>query len=255
LNSTAAGLVRMANDPGTAVKGMWDAFQQDPSEGLGRLLPELIGTKGLGGAKTAVTAAERLPATLAKAEGPAMRTLAKDGAAPHATPDVAKTAGGTDPVDLASGRMYLPQRDVVLPGALPLVFVRRAESGYRVGRWFGPTWSSSADQRLEIGARGVVFVAEDGLLLSYPHPAPGVPTLPELGPRWPLERTVAGDYTLADPDTGRTWYFTGPEGGGDGEAPLVEISDRNGHRLTFEYDVQGAPAAIVHSGGYHLKLT
>ncbi|MER6142091.1 putative T7SS-secreted protein [Streptomyces sparsogenes] len=255
LNNTAAGLVRMANDPGAAVKGMWDAFQKDPSEGLGRLLPELIGTKGLGGAKTAVTAAERLPATLTKAEGPAMRTLAKDGAAPHATPDAARTAGGTDPVDLASGRMYLPQRDVVLPGALPLVFVRRAESGYRVGRWFGPTWSSTADQRLEIGARGVVFVAEDGLLLSYPHPAPGVPTLPELGPRWPLERTVEGDYTLADPDTGRTWYFTGPEGGGDGEAPLVEISDRNGHRLTFEYDPQGAPTAIVHSGGYHLKLT
>ncbi|MEU9796007.1 putative T7SS-secreted protein [Streptomyces sparsogenes] len=255
LNSTAAGLVRLANDPGTAVKGMWDAFQKDPSEGLGRLVPELIGTKGLGGAKAAVAAAERLPATVARAEGPAMRALARDGAAPHATPDAARTAGGTDPVDLASGRMYLPQRDVVLPGALPLVFVRRAESGYRAGRWFGPTWSSTADQRLEVGARGVVFVAEDGLLLSYPHPAPGVATLPELGPRWPLERTVEGDYTLTDPDTGRTWYFTGPVGGGDGEARLVEISDRNGHRLTFEYDAQGAPTAIVHSGGYHLRLT
>ncbi|MGY0059881.1 putative T7SS-secreted protein [Streptomyces sp. LZ34] len=255
LNNTAAGLVRMANDPGAALKGMWDAFQKDPSEGLGRLVPELLGTKGLGGAKAAVTAAERLPATVARAERPALETLAKDGPAPHATPDGAKTAGGTDPVDLATGRMYLPQRDVVLPGALPLVFVRRAESGYRAGRWFGPTWSSSADQRLEIGARGVVFVAEDGLLLSYPHPAPGVPTLPELGPRWPLERTVEGDYTLTDPDTGRTWYFTGPEGGGDGEALLAEISDRNGHRLTFEYDQHGAPTGIVHSGGYHLNIT
>ncbi|MEU5643835.1 putative T7SS-secreted protein, partial [Streptomyces milbemycinicus] len=255
LNSTAAGLLRMANDPRTALKGMWDTFQKDPSEGLGRLVPELIGTKGLGGAKAAVTAAERLPAGLAKAERPALQTLSKDGAAPHATPDLAKTADGTDPVDLASGRMYLPQRDVVLPGALPLVFVRRVESGYRAGRWFGPSWSSTADQRLEIGARGVVFVAEDGLLLSYPHPAPGVPTLPELGPRWPLERTVEGDYTLTDPDTGRTWYFTGPEGGGDGEALLAEIGDRNGHRLTFEYDTDGAPAGIVHSGGYHLKIT
>ncbi|ADI05344.1 RHS/YD repeat-containing protein [Streptomyces bingchenggensis BCW-1] len=255
LNSTAAGLLRMANDPGTALKGMWDAFQKDPSEGLGRLVPELIGTKGLGGARAAVAAAERLPATLARAERPGLQTLARDGAAPHATPDGAKTAGGTDPVDLASGRMYLPQRDVVLPGALPLVFVRRVESGYRAGRWFGPTWSSTADQRLEIGARGVVFVAEDGLLLSYPHPAPGVPTLPELGPRWPLERTVEGDYTLTDPATGRVWWFNGPEGGGDGEALLAEISDRNGHRLTFEYDTDGAPAGIVHSGGYHLKIT
>ncbi|MDX3229027.1 putative T7SS-secreted protein [Streptomyces sp. ME19-01-6] len=255
LNNTAAGLVRLSNDPGAAVKGMWDAFKKDPAEGLGRLVPELIGTKGLGGAKAAVTAAERLPAAVAKAERPALQTLSEDGAAPHATPDMAKTADGTDPVDLASGRMYLPQRDVVLPGALPLVFVRRAESGYRAGRWFGPTWSSTADQRLEIGARGVVFVAEDGLLLSYPHPAPGVPTLPELGPRWPLERTPEGDYTLTDPDTGRTWHFTGPQGGGDGEALPAEISDRNGHRLTFEYDAHGTPTAIVHSGGYHLKLT
>ncbi|MFI1334085.1 putative T7SS-secreted protein [Streptomyces sp. NPDC020845] len=255
LNNTAAGLVRMANDPGTALKGMWDAFQKDPSEGLGRLVPELIGTKGLGGAKAAVTAAERLPATVARAERPALQTVAKEGAAPHATPDAAKIADGTDPVDLATGRMFLPQRDVVLPGALPLVFVRRAESGYRAGRWFGPMWSSTADQRLEIGARGVVFVAEDGLLLSYPHPAPGLPTLPEPGPRWPLERTVEGDYTLTDPDTGRTWYFTGPEGGGDGEAPLAEISDRNGHRLTFEYDHHGAPTGIVHSGGYHIEIT
>ncbi|MDT0549905.1 putative T7SS-secreted protein [Streptomyces lonegramiae] len=255
LNNTAAGLLRMANDPGAAIKGMWDAFQQDPSEGLGRLVPELIGTKGLGGAKAAVTAAERLPATMARAERSGLQTLAKDGPAPHATPDAARTAGGTDPVDLASGRMYLPQRDVVLPGALPLVFVRRVESGYRAGRWFGPSWSSTADQRLEIGARGVAFVSEDGLLLSYPHPAPGVPTLPELGPRWPLERTAEGDYTLTDPDTGHTRYFTGPEGGGDGEAPLAEINDRNGHRLTFEYDTDGAPTGIVHSGGYHLKIT
>ncbi|MFI0734353.1 putative T7SS-secreted protein [Streptomyces sp. NPDC021225] len=255
LNNTAAGLLRMANDPVAAIKGMWGAFQQDPSEGLGRLVPELIGTKGLGGAKAAVTAAERLPATVARAERSGLQTLAKDGPAPHATPDVAKTADGTDPVDLASGRMYLPQRDVVLPGALPLVFVRRAESGYRAGRWFGPSWSSTADQRLEIGARGVAFVAEDGLLLSYPHPAPGLPTLPELGPRWPLERTAEGDYTLTDPDTGHTRYFTGPQGGGDGEALLAELSDRNGHRLTFEYDAQGAPTSIVHSGGYHLKIT
>ncbi|MEU5643307.1 putative T7SS-secreted protein [Streptomyces milbemycinicus] len=255
LNSTAAGLLRLANDPRAALKGMWDAFQKDPSEGLGRLVPELIGTKGLGGAKAAVAAAERLPGSLVRAERPGLQTLARDGAAPHATPDGARTAGGTDPVDLASGRMYLPQRDVALQGALPLVFVRRAESGYRAGRWFGPTWSSTADQRLEIGARGVVFVAEDGLLLSYPHPAPGVPTLPELGPRWPLERTTEGDYTLTDPNTGRTLFFTGPEGGGDGEALLAEVSDRNGHRLTFEYDQHGAPTGIVHSGGYHLTIT
>ncbi|URN14441.1 DUF6531 domain-containing protein [Streptomyces radiopugnans] len=74
--------------------------------------------------------------------------------------------------------MFLPQTDVSLPGAMPLVFRRYVESGYIAGRWFGPSWASTVDQRLEVDAEGVVFVAEDGRLLAYPHPAPGVPTLP-----------------------------------------------------------------------------
>ncbi|WP_346178113.1 RHS repeat-associated core domain-containing protein, partial [Streptomyces cuspidosporus] len=97
--------------------------------------------------------------------------------------------------------------------------------------------------------------SEDGLLLSYPHPAPGLPTLPEAGPRWPLERDPDGDYTLTDPATGHTRHFTGPRGGGDGVARPARISDRSGHVIAFEYDADGAPAALVHSGGYHLKLT
>ncbi|MES4904041.1 putative T7SS-secreted protein [Streptomyces sp. NPDC000395] len=267
LNDTAAGLLRMANDPDTALKAMWDSFQKDPAEGLGRLVPELIGTKGLGGVRSLATAGKDLAKLAERAPGRGWKPsswkwkfgghaqLEKDGAAPHSVPDHAKTTGHTDPVDLATGRMYLPQTDVSLPGLLPLVFSRRTESGYRAGRWFGPSWSSTADQRLEILARGVVLVGADGLLLSYPHPAPGVPTLPELGPRWPLERTPGGDYTVTDPDTGHVRRYTGPVGvgpGGDGEAPLAEISDRNGQRLTFTYDTDGTPTGIVHDGGYHL---
>ena len=63
---------------------------------------------------------------------------------------------GSDPVDMATGKMFLPQTDVALPGTLPLVFTRRAlESGYHLGRWFGPSWSSTVDQRLEIDSEGV----------------------------------------------------------------------------------------------------
>ncbi|MFD4710818.1 DUF6531 domain-containing protein [Streptomyces sp. NPDC058430] len=61
---------------------------------------------------------------------------------------------GTDPVDLATGKMFLPQTDVTLPGTLPLPFTRRVESGCHLGRWFGPSWSPTVDQRLEIAGDG-----------------------------------------------------------------------------------------------------
>ncbi|MEU0839543.1 DUF6531 domain-containing protein [Streptomyces sp. NPDC005962] len=160
-----------------------------------------------------------------------------------------------DPVDVATGYVTLTATDVTLPSLLPLVFTRGYDSSHTTGRWFGPSWISTADQRLEIDAEGAVFVSEDGLLLAYPHPAPGVPTLPESGPRWPLERDANGEYTLTDPETGRTRQFTGPEVDGDGIARLEQISDRRGQRITFEYDSDGTPVRIAHSGGYELKLT
>ncbi|MCT2590110.1 DUF6531 domain-containing protein [Streptomyces sp. N2-109] len=262
LNSTVTGLVQVANDPVGTAQNMWDTFKQDPAEGVGRLLPELLGTKGLGAAKKTATVGRHAD------DGPPGRSqLDKDSPGTNDRPDADRESGGTDPVDLATGRMYLPQTDVTLSGALPLVFARRLDSGYRAGRWFGPSWSSTADQRLEIDSRGVVLVTADGLLLAYPHPAPGVPTLPESGPRLPLERTPEGDYTLSDPDSGRTWLFRAPDddgtggearggaGGADGEARLEQISDRNGHRIDFEYDETGAPSGIVHSSGRRLRLT
>ncbi|MGY0056222.1 putative T7SS-secreted protein [Streptomyces sp. LZ34] len=260
LNSTAAGLVTLANDPVGAGKNMLDAFAKDPAEGLGRLVPELVGTKGLGMAREGMAAAKYARG----GEDAARAALRKEGSHPFARKDAGKTCNGTDPVDLATGKMFLPQTDVTLPGELPLVFRRRVESGYAAGGWFGPSWSSTADQRLEIDAEGVVFISEDGLLLSYPHPAPGLPTLPVAGPRWPLERDADGDYTLTDPATGGTLHFTGPNGpdggdgpggGGDGVARLERITDRSGHFITFDHDSDGAPTGIVHSAGYHLKLT
>ncbi|MET9695388.1 putative T7SS-secreted protein [Streptomyces sp. NPDC006529] len=253
LNSTVAGLVTAVNDPMGAGKQMLDQFMKDPSEGIGKMLPELIGTKGLGLAKKAGTVAklaDDIPT------GPGRKALTGDGPELHKTPDGERTTGGTDPVDLATGRMYLPQTDVVLPGALPLVFTRRAESGYTAGRWFGPSWSSTVDQHLEIDAEGVVLVAEDGLLIGYPHPAPGVPVLPARGPARPLERTPDGDYTLTDPATGHVRRFTEPglSPDGDGVAPIAELSDRNGNTISFEYDAEGTPVGIAHSGGYHLRF-
>ncbi|MDT0318623.1 RHS repeat-associated core domain-containing protein [Streptomyces millisiae] len=163
-------------------------------------------------------------------------------------------SGGTDPVDLATGHMYLPQTDVTLPGTLPFAFTRRVQSGYYAGRWFGPSWSSTLDQRLEVDEEGVVFLAEDGLVLAYPHPkAPSTAVLPESGPRWPLARQEDGGYALTDPVTGHIRHFRRPDG--DGDCRILGISDRNGNRVDIDYDPHGAPTAIRHSGGYHLTLT
>ncbi len=163
-------------------------------------------------------------------------------------------SGGTDPIDLATGQMYLPQIDVELPGILPLTFTRRLASTYRAGRRFGPTWSSTADQRLEVDDEGLVFVTEDGLLLTYPHPVDvAIPVLPARGPRWPLTLLDTGGYAVTDPITGHTRSFARPAE--DGFARIERVADRNGHVLTFAYDPDGMPTGIRHSGGYHLLLT
>ncbi|MFF4443260.1 putative T7SS-secreted protein [Streptomyces sp. NPDC001502] len=252
LNSTVAGLTVAVNDPMGAGKQMLDEFMKDPSEGVGKLLPELVGTKGLGALKKGASVArlaDDIPASKPRV------SLNKDGPGASDKPDVHKTSEGTDPIDLATGRMYLPQTDVELPGALPLVFTRRVDSGYRSGRWFGPSWSSTIDQRLEIDAEGVILVTEDGLLLPFPHPAPGVPVVPVSGARIPLERAPDGDYTLTDPDTGIVRRFTGPpDDSGSATAPLAQLEDRNGNVITFEYDAAGTPLGISHSAGHGLRF-
>ncbi|MGX1132823.1 RHS repeat-associated protein [Streptomyces glaucescens] len=231
----------------------WEAFEKDPVRMLGYLAPSLAGGVAVGGS---AGLARRLDGVNGLGKDTGLGTASshlKDsepGAHSENGQRVAKNP--TDPVDLATGKMYLPQTDVTLPGTLPLVFKRRAESGYRAGRWFGPSWSNTVDQRLEIDADRIVFVHEDGLLLAYPHPEPdGEPSLPTEGPRWPLHRDPEG-YRITDPSTGRVWHF---EDQTDAYARLEQIDDRNGNWITFEYDKDGAPSAIAHSGGYRIRIT
>ncbi|MGI5261368.1 RHS repeat-associated core domain-containing protein [Streptomyces angustmyceticus] len=176
---------------------------------------------------------------------------------PHASTrkDEGKCTDGTDPVDLATGKVFLSQTDIALPGALPLLLTRRYESSTRTGRHIGPSWSSTVDQRLEIDSEEVVFVTDTGMLLRYATPQVGERVVPKNGPCWPLTRTEQGDWAVDDPDTGQTRYFSDalhvP-----GLALPDEIIDRNGHRITFDYaDETGIPYAIRHTAGYELKLT
>ncbi|MGW0902330.1 RHS repeat-associated core domain-containing protein [Streptomyces sp. NPDC002853] len=175
-----------------------------------------------------------------------------------------------DPIDMISGEMLMELTDVDLPGLLPLVLQRTHLSTYRWGHWYGDSWASTLDERVEIDDQGMVYVTEDGQLLSYPHPSPGgAPLLPAHGPRRPLSIDDAGTVTVADPQTGHVRHFlpatptaeptageqTNPPAGERHEIlPLRAITDRNGNRIDIDHDPTGAPTAIRHTGGYHLKV-
>ncbi|MFJ5848781.1 putative T7SS-secreted protein [Streptomyces sp. NPDC092903] len=257
LNSLAAGLVVAANDPtGTGIQLAKD-FMKDPAEGLGRLIPDIALTVATGGGGAAVKGARVAEEA---AEAARLRRLVDDvPEGTHRRPDGERVSEGTDPVDLATGRMYLPQTDVTIPGILPLVFTRRTESGLAVGRFLGPSWTSTVDERLQIDAIGVLHVTADGLLIHYPHPVPGAPTTPESGAsRTLLARDANGDYTITDPDSGLVLDFDAPPGsepGGDGVAWLSDITERNGHRVTIDRDEDGLPLALAHSAGHQVNLS
>ncbi|GAA1962340.1 RHS repeat-associated core domain-containing protein [Amycolatopsis minnesotensis] len=164
------------------------------------------------------------------------------------TPEKARTTCN-DPVDVATGEVIAGQTDITLDGVLPLVLRRTHVSSYRAGRGFGRSWASTVDQRLELDAQGIVFVAEDGMLLCYPEPSHSGAVVPASGPRWPLSRTETG-YRITRRDLGHELLFDG-EGT---EFALSAIADRNGNRITFERDQDGLALAVWHSGGHRIEF-
>lgn len=157
-----------------------------------------------------------------------------------------------DPVDAATGAVLLGQVDVELAGVLPLVLERAHWSSYRAGRWFGPSWASTLDQRLVADHQGVIYTAPDGRLLCYPHPPEdGSEVWPVAGARWPLCRD-GENYLISHPSDGRTLKFAS-HGSGPGLL-LTEVRDRNSNTISFVYGVDGAPQRVEHSGGYRINV-
>ncbi|QUH05829.1 RHS repeat protein [Saccharopolyspora erythraea] len=211
----------------------WDDFANGRGEvGLGRITGEFLGGLATGGI------------------GKVLKTLTKRPDAPeHRVPEPERNTTG-DPVDVATGDMVLVQTDVELPAALPLVLKRLHVSSYRAGNRFGPTWSSTLDQRLEVDGTNVCFVADDGTLSLYPQPAPGSSVLAVTGPRRRLSRSEDGSYTITEPDEARTLHFASA-----GEVlPLTAITDRNGNRIDFDHAADGALQEVRHSGGYRIRV-
>ncbi|RSS82996.1 type IV secretion protein Rhs [Streptomyces sp. WAC06614] len=187
---------------------------------------------------------------------------AKDEARRNSIP-AEQTRCATDPVDVVTGEMLLPQTDLTLPGALPLVLTRTHLAAYRYGQWFGRSWASTLDERIEldpVGA-GAVWAREDGSLLVYPRlPVPGGdPVLPLEGPRLALTHEGQYDdettYAVTDPRSGLTRTFTGSPYRASTAYWLTGIEDRNGNHLSFARTPDGAPTSVTHGGGYTVQLT
>ncbi|MFD7500487.1 DUF6531 domain-containing protein [Streptomyces sp. NPDC059850] len=173
-----------------------------------------------------------------------------------------KTVCKNDPVDVATGEMLLPQTDLSLPGVLPLVLKRTHLSGYRYGRWFGRSWASTIDERIELDrvGGGAVWAREDGSVLVYPRlpHRGGDAVLPLEGDRLPLvhggENGEETTYVVHDPHRGLTREFTGSPYRTSPAFWLTEVSDRNDNSVTFVRRSDGAPTTVTHSGGYTVQL-
>ncbi|MEY9950482.1 putative T7SS-secreted protein [Kitasatospora sp. GAS1066B] len=265
VNQVAVGLVHAEMHPTDVVKSLvGSGWGSDPAEAGGKLFLNAVFGAATGGSGEAATAAETVGVNATKdAAETAAKNAAEDaggGAGRNAVKDPnvngrqpGDRCRGGDPIDMATGYMTLSQTDAHLAGVLPLLFTRTHDSHYRAGRWLGPSWACTLDERLEIDEEGVVLLRADSIALAYPHPAPGLPTLPSTGARWPLAVDAEGRYTVANPVTGQVRVFR-PDPTNPLLAPLDSITDRVGHQLVFEYDHNGAPMGIRHSAGYHLEV-
>ncbi|MFE3546997.1 RHS repeat-associated core domain-containing protein [Nocardia sp. NPDC059177] len=104
---------------------------------------------------------------------------------------------------------------------------------------------------------GVTFIAEDGMLLSYPHTTPGTPVVPRHGDHpWPLTLTDHG-YRIHDPEREITWHFAAldPESEALGDYPIAGISDRHDNWIRHHYHPNRHPSHLTSSGGYQVTFT
>ncbi|MER7082212.1 RHS repeat-associated core domain-containing protein, partial [Saccharopolyspora kobensis] len=168
----------------------------------------------------------------------------------HAVEGDKKLTKDTDPVDLANGSVVMGEVDLEILGPLNIVLERMHVSSYRAGRWFGPTWSSTLDQRLEVDDEHVCYFSQDGMILVYPLPSGDSPVLPLDGPRWPL---VLGEDGYAITEQGRYLHF-GKSSKQHGVLPLRRISDDDGRTIDIEHTPYGPPKELRHSDGYHVVI-
>ncbi|MFC9751816.1 putative T7SS-secreted protein [Streptomyces sp. NPDC056921] len=265
LAGMADGVAYAAQNPTEFAKAVvnWDEWSRNPWRAAGQLTPDLLLTLATGGGGAVVRGGSAAKSAL-KRLADRRKALGRDGSAGgRADGEPGKVDKcGTDkcttgePIDVATGEMVMSAIDVSLPGALSLVLARSYVSGHTCGGWFGRTWAATLDQRLELDGTGVVYVADDGMLLRYPIPCPDAETLPASGPRWPLrwDGRPGGTMTIRIPERGRTLHFAPLPVVGGSELALQAITDRNDHRIAIAYSTTGHPVEVSHSGGYRVAI-
>lgn len=164
--------------------------------------------------------------------------------------------GCGDPVDVATGAVFLQQTDLSLPGDLPLVLTRKHSSDWTYGHWFGLSWSSSFDERIDVhtdlvGRRSAVVVAADTRAHVFKNLEVGEDARPVAGGPLRLQAGDDGGYRLLDTASGETRHYGTVVGG---TAWLSSITNASGDWIRFERDEQGAPTEVTHSAGYRVAV-
>jgi len=247
ISDTTAGLVHAQSHPLDAMKALvGDGWTTDPAEALGRLGPDALLAVATDGAGSSVRLRGLLDDASDLADDAAgLNRISRQG-------DCVVSRG--DPVDVATGAVFLDQVDLELPGVLPLVVRRRHTSSWRYGQWFGRTWSCTFDERVEEYDDHVLAVLADGIVLAFPHPTVDAPTRPVAGAPWVLERTEVGGYRLTDPETGLVRHYPPAHDTDPGVCLLAAFTDPHGNRVLLARDEHGGPVEVRHSGGYRVLV-
>ncbi|MFD7074052.1 RHS repeat-associated core domain-containing protein [Nocardioides sp. NPDC059952] len=164
--------------------------------------------------------------------------------------------GCGDPVDVATGAVFLQQTDLTLPSDLPMVLSRKHSSDWTYGHWFGLSWSSTFDERIDVhtdlvGRRSAVVVAADARAHVFKNLTAGEDARPVAGGALRLRAGDDGGYRLLDTATGETRHFDAPVGG---TAWLTSITNTSGDWIRFTRDDHGTPAEVTHSAGYRVAV-
>ena len=167
--------------------------------------------------------------------------------------------GCGDPVDVATGAVFLQQTDLTLPGELPLILSRKHSSDWTYGYWFGPSWSSTFDERVDIhtdlvGRSSAVVVTADARTHVFKNVTAGQDARPVAGGPFRLRVTDEGEVRLLDTATGETRHYTPGTDGTGGTAWLSSITNPSGDWIRFARDEHGAPTEVTHSAGYRVEV-
>ncbi|MCR6482802.1 DUF6531 domain-containing protein [Amycolatopsis sp. OK19-0408] len=163
-----------------------------------------------------------------------------------------KKCTGFDPIDLATGDLLVTETDLLVPGDLGALVVRNHVSSYRDGRWFGPSWTSVVDERLERVPGGLRYFSADAMVLTFPVPGAGAAVTAAAGPLR-LLHADGDEFALTDPGRGWTRRFR-PHPRLRDTLLLHEIRTEEGESVSLGYDDAGVPATIAHSAGARLVL-